>query len=837
MFIPTTIEEVQARGWDSLDVILVTGDTYIDSSYNGSAVVGHWLIENGFRVGLIAQPDIESDKDITRLGEPNLFWGVSAGCVDSMVANYAPTGKFRKDDDFTPGGVNDRRPDRACIAYTNLIKKFIKGKPIVLGGIEASLRRIAHYDAWSDGLRRSILFDSKADIITYGMGEMPTLQLAQALRDGEDWHSIRGICYISDVPPTTHSELPSYESCVENQTNFTRMFKQFYYNCDPINARGLIQKTGDRYLIQNPPAKTLDSETLDRIYEMDFENEVHPYYAEQGYVKAMDTIRNSITTHRGCYGECNFCAIAVMQGRTVVSRSEESIIREAERIASKPGFDGVFRDVGGPTANMYGFECPKKQKLGPCMDKRCMYPRICGFMPVDHSRQIELLKKISEIPNVKHVFVASGVRYDLVLADKEHGEDYMRSLIRDGHISGQMKIAPEHISDDVLRLMGKPGKDQLLDFKEMFDRLKEEEDKDLYLTYYLMAAHPGCEFRHMGELLRFCSDELHHVPEQVQIFTPTPSTVSTAMYFTRRDWENQRPIKAEHRMEDKQHQKDILLLRDMPRMPEDRPPRERQNAPLKRESKITVVGTEYRENDGRIRYPHKGTKTKGSDRQAERKEMEAFVNRNRYSPEQMERKRKRAAYMKEKEERYTSEVESGDIVKRVYVRDAEAEDEYNSKLSGNGPRRDGERPRREFSREGGRSDRPRRDFGGRPPRRDGDRPPRREGSGPRSEGDRPPRREGDRPRYGDRPRRDGDRPRRDGDRPRFGDRPPRRDGDRPPRREGGDGGRPRYGGQRRDGDRPRRDHGDRPKRDYGDREGRSGGRRPTGDRRPRKRSD
>lgn len=817
MFIPTTPEEVKERGWDSLDVILVIGDTYIDSSYSGSAVVGHWLIENGFKVGIIAQPDIESDKDITRLGEPNLFWGVSSGCVDSMVANYAPTGKFRKEDDFTPGGVNDRRPDRACIAYTNLIKKYLKGKPIILGGIEASLRRIAHYDAWSDGLRRSILFDSKADIITYGMGEMSTLQLAQAMRDGEDWHNIRGICYITDVPPSTHSEIPSYESCVENQTNFMRMYKQFYYNCDPINARGLIQKTGDRYLVQNPPSKHLDTETLDRIYELDYENEVHPYYAKDGYVKAMDTIKNSITTHRGCYGECNFCAIAVMQGRTVISRSEESILREARKIASKPGFDGVFRDVGGPTANMYGFECPKKQKLGPCMDKRCMFPKMCGFMPVDHSRQIELLKKISDIPNVKHVFVASGVRYDLVLADKEHGEEYMRSLIRDGHISGQMKIAPEHVSDDVLRLMGKPGKEQLIDFKAMFDRLKDEEDKDLYLTYYLMAAHPGCEFRHMGELLRFCSEELHHVPEQVQIFTPTPSTISTAMYFTRRDWETQKPIRAEHRMEDKQHQKDILLLRDMPRMPEDRPPREKKYAPLKKNQQITIVGTENRENDGRIRYQHKGTKDK---RSSPKKEREEFIRQNRYSEEEIQKKQRRSEYMKEKEERYQSEVETDDVVKRVYVRDAEAEDNYNAKLNGEGDR--GSRDRGD--RRGGYRDRPqRREYGDRKPygdrpRRDGDRPPRRDsGDRPRRDGDRPPRRDDDRP-Y--RPRTDGDRPpRRD-----FGDRP-RRDGDDRPRRGYGD--KPRYGDRKPYGDRPKRDFGDR--KPYGDRK--------YGDRKPRRRDD
>ena len=559
MFIPTTKEEMKKLGWDRLDVILVSGDTYIDTSYNGSAVIGHWLIKNGFRVGIIAQPDVNSEKDITRLGEPELFWSISAGSVDSMVANYTPTNKFRKDDDFTPGGINNKRPDRACIVYTNLIKKHIKGKPIVLGGVEASLRRITHYDFWSNSLRKSILFDSKADMITYGMAERSNLLLAQHMKKGADWHNVKGLCYLSSEKPKDFIELPSHEECVENNNKFIEAFKKFYYNQDPITAKGFVQKAGNRYLVHNPPSKTLEEKLLDEIYEMDFENDVHPYYKNQGHVKAIDTIKNSITTHRGCYGECNFCSIALMQGKTVVSRSEASILREATKIASNAKFDGIIRDVGGPTANMYGFECKKKELKGACDDKRCTYPDACISLNTSHKKQIEILRKISAIPNVKKVFIASGIRYDLILKDKNYGKEYLTELIKNNHISGQMKIAPEHISEDVLKLMGKPGKESLIEFKNLFETVKKESDRDIYLTYYLIAAHPGCYDHHMKELLDFCHKELKTLPEQIQIFTPTPSTISTMMYYTRRDWDNKNNIKSEHSMQLKQKQKDIMF--------------------------------------------------------------------------------------------------------------------------------------------------------------------------------------------------------------------------------------------------------------------------------------
>ena len=558
MFIPTTRSEMQARGWDALDIILVSGDTYIDSSYNGSAIIGHWLIANGFRVGIICQPSLESDEDIGRLGEPELFWSVSAGCVDSMVANYTPMLKFRKDDDFTPGGRNDRRPDRACIAYTNLIKRYHKGKPIVLGGVEASTRRLAHYDYWSDSVRRSLLFDAKADIITYGMAELSNLELAECLRDGKDWKGIRGICYIGKDVPEGHLTIQSFEKCRDSKECFEEAFRTFYANCDPITAKGMAQAHGDRYLIMNPPSRTLTTEELDRVYELDYEDAVHPYCLRDGDVRAMETIRNSVTAVRGCYGECNFCSIAVTQGRTVVSRSRESVLREVRRIASRKGFNGIINDVGGPTANMYGIECTRKSRHGACPDRRCLYPSPCPSLPIDHSEQIALLSEIRKVPGVKRVNIASGIRYDMVVADSEHGTEYLEELCRH-HVSGQMKIAPEHTDDGVLAQMGKPGRDVLLRFKGMFDEVNRRAGRDQFLTYYLIAAHPGCGEREMRELSSFCRERLRTNPEQIQVFTPTPSTVSTMMYHTGRDWAESKDIKSEHSMQRKQRQKEIVL--------------------------------------------------------------------------------------------------------------------------------------------------------------------------------------------------------------------------------------------------------------------------------------
>lgn len=559
MFLPTTAREMSDLGWDAADVVLVSGDTYTDNSYNGSAVIGHWLVDHGFRVGIVAQPDMESSEDVMRLGRPRLFWSVSAGCVDSMVANYTPARKFRKEDDFTPGGVNDRRPDRACIAYTNLVKRACKGVPVVLGGIEASLRRIAHYDFWSDSVRRSVLFDSKADAIVYGMGELANLEIARRIRDGEDWRDVRGICWISKEKPEGCLELPSYEEVSDrgDRRAFMEAFTLFRRNCDPATAEPLCQRHGDRWLVQNRPQRPLTSEELDAVHESSYENAVHPYYAAQGRVRAMDTVRNSVTTHRGCYGDCSFCAIAAHQGTTVVSRSEESVLREVRAMASRPGFNGTVQDVGGPTANMYGIECARKAAEGRCGDRRCLGGRPCPNLPIDHSAQIRLLESVSEVEGVRRVFVNSGIRHDMIVADGEHGREYLDRLVG-SHVSGQMKIAPEHVSGEVLGLMGKPGRDVLLRFRDMFRESAERLGRDEYLTYYFIAAHPGCTDRHMRELAAFCGSELGIRPEQVQVFTPTPSTYSTAMWWCGTD-DRGRPVSVERSIRGRQRQKGIVV--------------------------------------------------------------------------------------------------------------------------------------------------------------------------------------------------------------------------------------------------------------------------------------
>lgn len=563
MFLPTTMEEVRKLGWDSLDIILISGDTYIDSSYNGSALIGKWLYKHGFKVGIIAQPDINSDKDITRLGEPNLYWAVSAGCVDSMVANYTATKKKRKSDDFTPGGENTRRPDRASIMYTNLIKRFFKNgnAPVVLGGIEASLRRITHYDYWSNNLRRPLIFDAKADILSYGMGEKSMLALAQALKGGREWRNIRGLSYIAKEKKDSYLELPSFEECVKDKKVFAKAFDIFYHNCDPITAKGLYQPCGDRYLIQNPPCENFTSEELDSIYSMDFERDVHPYYKAMGEVRALDTIRTSVTTHRGCYGECNFCAIAIHQGRTVISRSQGSIVEEVKEIASAPKFKGYIADVGGPTANMYDVECSKKLKLGACQDRRCLYPQKCPALKIDHNNQVELLDKLKNIDKIKKIFIASGIRYDMILDDKRNGQIYLEEIIKD-HVSGQMKIAPEHTEDKVLALMGKQGKAPLKEFKEKFYKINSKLGKKQFLTYYLIAAHPGCDEKDMLDMRRFASSELRINPEQVQVFTPTPSTYSTLMYYTEINPFTNKKLFVEKDNGKKQKQKDILIPRE-----------------------------------------------------------------------------------------------------------------------------------------------------------------------------------------------------------------------------------------------------------------------------------
>lgn len=562
MFLPTTREELDRLGWDKLDVILISGDTYIDSPYIGAAVIGKVLQNAGYRVGIIAQPDTESDVDITRLGEPRLFWGVTSGNVDSMVANYTASKKRRRQDDFTPGGLNQRRPDRALIVYTNLIRRYFKNtKPIVLGGIEASLRRIAHYDYWDNSVRRSVLFDAKADLIVYGMGERTVLELARKLADGAPVQAIRGICYSAAEPPDGYLELPSYDDVKTDQNKFTKMFHLFYNNSDPLTAKGLVQLYDGRYLVQNPPSLYLSEAELSAVHDLDYERDVHPYYKKDGPVRALETIRFSINTHRGCYGECNFCSIAVHQGRTIRSRSEESILAEARALTKLPDFKGYILDLGGPTANMYGIECQRKLSKGSCSGKRCLHPDVCENLMVSHARQIELLKKIRKIPGIKKVFVASGIRYDLILNDRQHGLAYLDEIVKH-HISGQMKIAPEHTEVKVLKLMGKPDREKLRDFKNLFDKLNQKAGKKQFLTYYLIAAHPGCDRKDMLKLKEFASKELQLRPEQVQIFTPLPSTYSALMYYTGKNPFTGEKLFVERDLRRKEEQKRLVVQGD-----------------------------------------------------------------------------------------------------------------------------------------------------------------------------------------------------------------------------------------------------------------------------------
>ena len=561
MFLPTTGAELIKLKWDKLDVILVTGDAYIDSPFIGVSVIGHVLADAGFRVGIIAQPDIHSDIDICRLGEPGLFWGITGGCMDSMVANYTATKKKRLTDDLTAGGKNNRRPDRASVVYANLVRQYFKNtKPMVLGGVEASLRRIAHYDFWSDTIRRSILFDARADILVYGMAEKAILELAQKLKDGLQIKDIRGICYISSAPPSDYIELPAYEEVVVSNKSFLQMFDTFYRNNDPLTAKGLYQQHGPRYLVQNPPHPALTVAQIDQIYALNFTREVHPYYQAQGKVRAMETIKFSITTHRGCFGQCNFCSIGLHEGRTIISRSGKSIMDEAQKITELSDFKGYILDVGGSTANMYGIDCRRKQAQGACQDKRCLYPQVCSSLKPDHSRQINLLERLRRIKGVKKVFVASGIRYDLLESDKKNCANYMQELVKH-HISGQLKVAPEHASSSVLKLMGKPQAKSLTNFKVLFEKTNHAVGQKQFLTYYFIAAHPGCTEVDMRELKSFATRELKINPQQIQIFTPLPSTYSALMYSTGIDPSTGKMIFVEKNSAKKQRQKDIVVGR------------------------------------------------------------------------------------------------------------------------------------------------------------------------------------------------------------------------------------------------------------------------------------
>ncbi len=535
-FLPTSKRDLTRRGWEELDIILVTGDAYVDHPSYGAAVIGRVLESAGFRVGIIAQPDWQSVDDFKALGRPRLFFGVTAGNLDSMIANYTANKKVRNIDDYSPGGRSHLRPDRATIIYANKLQQAYKGVPIVLGGMEASMRRLAHYDYWSDKVRRSLLLDAKCDILVYGMGEKQMLEIARRLQSGEDIRSldnIRGtVVARRDLEAVKDRVLvPSFEDVSRDKSNFNRAFKDIYAEADPIRGRAIVQKHGDRLVIQYPPALPLETEELDKLYALPFMRDWHLSYDKAGGVPGFGIVRNSITSHRGCAGGCSFCSLYMHQGRHVQSRSIGSILDEIETISQEKGFKGTITDIGGPTANMYMAKCHLWKERGACRGKRCLVPEICRHFKPGYGDSLELWRKLKAMPKVKHVFVGSGVRYDLLT--ESYSDEYLNELCAH-HVSGQLKVAPEHCSDHVLDLMNKPRFSVYEKFTDRFERVNRRLNKKQYLVNYFIVGHPGARLEDALQLALYLAKR-HISPEQVQDFIPLPMTLAGAMYYTEQD--------------------------------------------------------------------------------------------------------------------------------------------------------------------------------------------------------------------------------------------------------------------------------------------------------------
>ena len=533
-FLPITREEMNKCGWAQPDFVYVIGDAYVDHSSFGHAIISRVLEAHGYKVAIISQPDWKDDNSITEFGKPRLGFLVSAGNMDSMVNHYSVSKKRRNSDAYTPGGVAGKRPDYATIVYCNLIKRTYKDSPIIIGGIEASLRRLAHYDYWSGKLKRSILMDSGADLLIYGMGEKAIVEVADALDSGlsvRDITFVNGTVYRAKDIESVYEGiiLPEYSMLLEDKLEYAKSFNIQYRNTDPFVAKPLIEKYGNKqFVVQNPPAKPLTIQEMDDVYELPYMGSYHPSYEKSGGVPAIEEIKFSLTSNRGCFGGCSFCALTFHQGRIVQCRSHESLIKEAERMTKSPDFKGYIHDVGGPTANFRSAACKKQLTCGACPDKQCLFPKPCNNLEVDHSDYIKLLRKLRNIPGVKKVFIRSGIRFDYVLAD--NNDDFLKELCQ-YHISGQLRVAPEHVADAVLSLMGKPGNDVYQQFIKKFEQMNKRLDKEQYLVPYLMSSHPGSGLKEAVILAEYIRD-LGYMPEQVQDFYPTPSTMATCMYYT-----------------------------------------------------------------------------------------------------------------------------------------------------------------------------------------------------------------------------------------------------------------------------------------------------------------
>lgn len=573
-FLPISFEDMNDRSWEQLDFLYISGDAYVDHPSFGHAIITRVLESEGFKVGIIAQPNWKSNYDFKRLGRPKYGVLISSGVIDSMVNHYTASRKKRSNDLYSPGGKAGYRPDRAVIVYANKIKEIFKDTPVIIGGIEASLRRFAHYDYWDDRVRRSILLDAKADILSYGMGEKPIVEIAKLLRKDVPISSIKhtnGCCYLAaydELPeeirnaiPSNGSKrvavLPSFEEVAEDKKAYAEAFKIQYNEQDAISGRILVQKHGDRYLVQNPPSMPMSVSELDKVYALPYERTYHPVYEKWGGIPAITEVEFSITSHRGCYGGCSFCALNFHQGRVIQKRSQASVINEAKKLIWSEGFKGYIHDVGGPTANFRNVACEKQKKHGVCKDRQCLHPNACRNLKVDHSEYLDLLRKLRALPEVKKVFIRSGIRYDYLMLDKN--DEFFTELC-EHHVSGQLKVAPEHVVDRVLEKMGKPDRKLYDRFVKQFYDINRKINKEQYLVPYLISSHPGSDLNAAVELAEYLKENKIN-PEQVQDFYPTPGTLSTCMFHTGYDPRNMKKVYVPKLPREKAMQRALLQYR------------------------------------------------------------------------------------------------------------------------------------------------------------------------------------------------------------------------------------------------------------------------------------
>ncbi len=562
-FLVTERADMEARGWAELDFVLISGDAYVDHPSFAPAVIGRYLESKGYRVGIIAQPDWNDVNAFKKLGKPRLASLVTAGNLDSMLNKFTAAKKIRREDDYSPGGEAGHRPDRATLVYSNRMKEAFRDVPLIIGGIEASLRRFGHYDYWSDTVRRSILVDSKADVLIYGMGELQIIELAEALdqnRFVESLPNIRGICYMSkEIPSIECVESPSFEEIKADKMAFADAFRIQYDEQDPFYGRPIVQKHGDRYVVQNVPALPLTQEQMDAAYDLPYTRKWHPSYDDKGGVPALSEVQFSLVSQRGCFGSCSFCAITNHQGRIIQNRSHQSLIDEAKLMINMDGFKGYIHDVGGPTANFRHLACDKQAVFGACKGRTCAAPEPCENLNTNHDDYIALLRKLRKLKGVKKVFVRSGLRYDYVLAD--NNKAFVKELCQ-YHVSGQLKVAPEHVSKRVTTMMGKAGKEEFLTFKKWFEEANRELGKKQYLVPYFMSSHPGCTLEDAIELAEFLRDQ-HMYPEQVQDFIPTPGSLSTCMYYTGINPLDGKPVYVAKKGRDKAKQRALMQYKNI----------------------------------------------------------------------------------------------------------------------------------------------------------------------------------------------------------------------------------------------------------------------------------